>query len=139
MHRNTLLTDKIDAMRSGDKLRVKLLGFILGEIDRAKNPDSVDIVKMIQKVRANLLETIEYQDSADSRKELAILDGYLPSQLSSAELSAALESISLDVLEQDNIGEGIKFAYSRLEELHPSFLFNKKEVGKFVQNIFKGK
>lgn len=100
--------DTIDAMRSKDAVRLGTLRMLTTEIRNAEiamrpegkelNGDG-DIVKIIQKEAKKRRESIEIftssnrLDLADKEKaELAILEEYLPQQMSEAEIEATIKA-----------------------------------------------
>lgn len=91
------------AMRSGEKERLATIRLILAaikqvEVDTRKELNDPDIVAILDKMGKQRRESIDQfekanrQDLADKEKaELEIINGYLPTPLSDAEISAALE------------------------------------------------
>ncbi|AGY60446.1 GatB/YqeY domain-containing protein [Gloeobacter kilaueensis] len=91
--------------------RVSLLGTLYAEASRvgkdAANRPSTDeeVLAVVRKFIKNLDETIAVlqkagKNTAGQLEEKAILEGYLPRQLSSEELRAAIESIVADLGEK---------------------------------------
>ena len=88
--------DRIGALRAKDGLRKDLLGTLIGEATKVnKNPSDAEFVAVVKKFINNANECIRYSDRLpdvksyiDAREaEIAILNGYLPKQLSTVELT----------------------------------------------------
>jgi uncharacterized protein YqeY len=103
------------AMRSRDDFTRDTLRVVNGalkqvEIDERRSLSDADVEKILQKQIKQRLEAIEQfvigkrDDLVEKeRKEMAIIEGYLPKQLSDAELEAKLKEI-IAGLEQKTIG-----------------------------------
>jgi uncharacterized protein YqeY len=96
--------DAAEALKGGDRTRAQALRLISSELQRAhKEGGDVDEIAVLQRERKRRLEAAqayrdaERQDLAESEEaEAAIVEQYLPDQLSDAELDA----IVLDALAQ---------------------------------------
>jgi uncharacterized protein YqeY len=95
----TIRTDRLAAMKVKDELKKNLLGTLYAAATKeAKTPDDVAVVKVIRSFLKSLDETIgllegKGQDAGPQRAEKAILEGYLPRTLGSAELEASVQEI----------------------------------------------
>ena len=132
------------AMRAKDAPRLSTIRLILSaikqrEVDERKELADADVVAVIEKMIKQRRESIaQYeqasrQDLADVEKfELQLLSGYLPQQLSDAELSQAVDAA---------VGEakptGIKDMGKVMALLKPR-LAGKPDMGK-VSNLVKSK
>ncbi len=92
-----LKTDTAAALKSGDKERVGALRLVSAELQRAakEDGDSVDEAAVLQRERKRRLEASQaYRDAgredlaAGEEREAAVIEGYLPDQLSDEELDA---------------------------------------------------
>jgi hypothetical protein len=113
MLRDTIKSAQISAMKAGDKLRLAAVRLILAKIkDRdielrtGKTPDNDDdlVTDVLQKMAKQRRESIEMyeqggrQELADQEKaELAVIEEFLPAQMSEAEVAAAIEAIKAEV------------------------------------------
>ncbi len=109
MLRDTLKAAQISAMKAGEKDRLAAVRLILAKVkDRdielrtaSVQPDDdalvVDVLQKMAKQRRESIALYEQggrQELADIEKgELAIIEGFLPAQLSEAETMAAIEAI----------------------------------------------
>lgn len=77
--KDRISVDYMQAMRDKDTLKKNLLGVIKGEIqlEESRKSGAVDVVAIIKKMDKSL-RTI---DTEDSRKELKILEEYMPVML----------------------------------------------------------
>jgi uncharacterized protein YqeY len=94
--------DRIEALKKGDAARKATLDYILGEIQKKeKDPQAKGdlAVAVISAYIKSLREFIEvHKDSRPEvcsryEAEIAMLQGYLPRQLSEAELRAEIEAL----------------------------------------------
>ena len=96
-------SDTKDAMRAGDRDRVAALRLIVNELQKAhkdSNGSESDEVAVLQRERKRRLEAAEAyreasrDDLADSEeREAAIIEAYLPQQLSDEELRAIVGDV----------------------------------------------
>ena len=96
-------TDTKDAMRAGDRERVNALRLISNELQKAHKEgtgDQADEVAVLQRERKRRLEAAEAyreasrEDLADGeQREAAIIEAYLPAQLSDEELRAIVGDV----------------------------------------------
>lgn len=103
--KDRLTQDMKDAMKAQDKLRLGVVRMLLSELkkkaidDRAELDDAAEIalVQKAVKQRREAAEAFDKGGRADSaeqeRAEAAILEAYLPEQLSDEELSAAVKEL----------------------------------------------
>lgn len=113
MLRDDLKQAQISAMKAGDKDRLAAVRLILAKVkDRdielrtaASQPDDdATIVEVLQKMAKQRRESIEMyegggrQELADKeRSELAVIEQFLPRQMSEDETRAAIEAIKAEV------------------------------------------
>ena len=113
MLRDTIKSAQISAMKAGDKPRLAAVRLILAKIkDRdielrtGKAPDNdddlvTDVLQKMAKQRRESIEMYEHggrQELADQEKgELAVIEEFLPAQMSEAEVAAAIEAIKAEV------------------------------------------
>jgi len=113
MLRDTIKSAQIAAMKAGDKPRLAAVRLILAKIkDRdielrtGKGPANDDdlVIEVLQKMAKQRRESIEMyeqggrQELADQEKgELAVIEEFLPAQLSDDEVKAAIEAIKAEV------------------------------------------
>jgi uncharacterized protein YqeY len=93
------------AMKSGDKLRMMAIRGLLAEITRVekdvrREATEAEIVQLVKRERARRAEALEFARKANradlieqNETEAKILAGYLPPELSVAEVSAAVNEI----------------------------------------------
>ena len=105
MLRDQIQSDQIAALKAGEKEKVEALRFILSqiknkEIDKKEPLNDEESVSLLRKTIKELNESIEAftkggrTEMADqSKKQLEILSGYLPSEISDEELKAAVQTI----------------------------------------------
>ena len=113
MLREDIKTAQIAAMKGGDKPRTGALRLILAKLkDRdielrtasSQPDDDTLVVEVLQKMAKQRKESIELfeaggrQERADEEKaELAVIEEFLPSQLSEEETRAAIEDVKASV------------------------------------------
>ena len=109
MIRDTIKQSLIDAMKGGDTARrdaIRLIQAALKnrdiELRGAANPpeDDVLVTEVLQKMVKQRRESIEMYEKGDRPElaaaeaaEVAVIEGFLPAQMSEAELGAAIDSI----------------------------------------------
>lgn len=109
MLRQKLQDDQISALKSGDKVKLKILRFILAQIKNKeidKNPPvggaltDEETLIVLQKVVKELKESIEaFEKGArkeladDSKKQLEIASLYLPAEIDDTKLKVEIEKI----------------------------------------------
>jgi len=112
MIRDTIKAAQISAMKAGDKPRLAAVRLILAKLkDRdielrtaATTPDDdtlvVDVLQKMAKQRRESIQLFEQggrpEKAADEQAELAIIEEFLPAQLSQAETMAAIEAIKAE-------------------------------------------
>ena len=113
MIRDDIKTAQIAAMKAGDKDSRNAISLIQAAIKNrdieartGKVPDSDDalVVEVLQKMKKQRLESIAMyeqggrQELADKEKvEVAVIDRFLPAQLSDADTAAAIEAIKAEL------------------------------------------
>lgn len=98
--------EKMDALKNKDKLKNKVITNILSDLTYIKKelqqePTEADTIKVVSKQIKQLKETLELsKDRPDSveelKKELAILEQYMPEQMSETEIEKTLQQLLLD-------------------------------------------
>ncbi|WP_336961134.1 GatB/YqeY domain-containing protein [Sphingobium aquiterrae] len=113
MIRDAIKTAQIEAMKAGEKDRLAAVRLILAKLkDRdielrtaSSVPDDdavvVDVLQKMAKQRRESIAMFEtggrMELAAKEQAELAVIEGFLPSQLSEAETTAAIEAIKAEV------------------------------------------
>ena len=98
-----IAADYVAAFKSGEKIKKNLLGVVKGEITTAeKNTNveqlaDVEVTKILNKIAKNIKETINVSDNEESRKELSVVEAYLPKQMTESEVRLAVEEIIVEV------------------------------------------
>ncbi len=112
MLRDSIKTAQISAMKSGDKPRTAALRLIMAKIkdrdielrtaDNVPDDDAL-VIEVLQKMVKQRRESITLfeeggrQDRADEEKaELAVIEEFLPAQMSEEETAAAIEAIKTE-------------------------------------------
>lgn len=113
MLRDSIKTAQISAMKSGDKPRTAALRLIMAKIkdrdielrtaDNVPDDDAL-VIEVLQKMVKQRRESITLfeeggrQDRADEEKaELAVIEEFLPAQMSEEETAAAIEGIKTEL------------------------------------------
>ena len=113
MLRDSIKSAQVAAMKSGDKTRLSAVRLILAKLkDRdielrtasTQPDDDTLVVEVLQKMGKQRRESIAMyeqggrQELAEVEKaELAVIDGFLPSQMSETETTAAIEAIKSEL------------------------------------------
>ncbi|MFT4028092.1 MAG: GatB/YqeY domain-containing protein [Novosphingobium sp.] len=113
MLRDSIKSAQVAAMKSGDKARLSAVRLILAKLkDRdielrtasAQPDDDALVVEVLQKMGKQRRESIAMyeqggrQELAEVEKaELAVIDSFLPQQMSEAETTAAIEAIKAEL------------------------------------------
>jgi len=113
MIRDTIKQAQIEAMKGGDKQRLAVVRLILAKLkDRdielrtasQKPDDDAIVVETSQKMAKQRRESITLyeqggrQELADQEKsELAVIDSFLPAQMSETDTNAAIEAIKAEL------------------------------------------
>ena len=85
--------DYMTAFKAKDSVAKNLLSVIKGEIQTIEKNSGIenmpdeDVIKILNKTVKSLKETLNASDSVDAKLELAIVEAYLPKQLSKEEIS----------------------------------------------------
>ncbi len=95
---DTVKSDLTDAMRAGDRDRVGRLRLLLSELQKAEKEGSSDELAVLRRERKRRLDAAEqFRDAGRSElaegeeAEAELIGGYLPAELSDAELRALVE------------------------------------------------
>ncbi len=89
----------VEAFKARNTIKKNLLGVIKAEITtQEKNSNVTDlsddnVLKIIKKVSKNISETLSQADNAESREELAIVEEFLPKQMSEVEVEAEVAKV----------------------------------------------
>jgi uncharacterized protein YqeY len=90
---NVLLTrinaDKQSAKLNGETIKLDILNYLRGEIDRFQITEDVKIVAIIKKLVDNLRET----PTETSEEEIAVLVEYLPASLTEEQIDTILDGL----------------------------------------------
>jgi uncharacterized protein YqeY len=93
-------SDTTAAMKAGDKQRVGALRLIVSELQKAAKEGDSDEIAVLQRERKRRLEAVEAyreagrEDLAEGEaREAAIIEAYLPAQLSDEELRAIVGDV----------------------------------------------
>jgi len=113
MIRDSIKAAQVAAMKSGDKPRLAAVRLILAKLkDRdielrtaASLPDddalAIEVLQKMVKQRRESIQLFEDggrpEKAADERAELAVIEEFLPQQLSEADTKAAIEAIKTEV------------------------------------------
>ncbi|MCB2049424.1 MAG: GatB/YqeY domain-containing protein [Novosphingobium sp.] len=113
MLRESIKSAQIAAMKGGDKPRTAALRLILAKVkDRdielrtatSQPDDEVLVTEVLQKMAKQRKESIELFEqggradrAAEERAELAVIEEFLPSQMSEDETKAAIETVKSDI------------------------------------------
>ncbi len=109
MLRQKLQDDQIAALKSGDKIKLGVLRFILAQIKNKeidKNPpaggelNDEEIVGVLKKITRELKESIDAFEKggrkelvSDNKKQLEIVFSYLPAEINDEQLKGEIEKI----------------------------------------------
>jgi len=105
-------TDYMTAFKAKDSVAKNLLSVIKGEIQTIEkntgieNMSDEDVTKILNKTVKSLKETLSASDSVDTKLELAIIEGYLPKQLSKDEIFNKVTGLKVAGI--TNIGQIMK-------------------------------
>ncbi len=104
--------DYMTAFKAKDSVAKNLLSVIKGEIQtiekntNIENMSDEDVTKILNKTVKSLKETLSASDSVDTKLELAIIEAYLPKQLSKEEIFAKVTDLKIAGV--TNIGQIMK-------------------------------
>lgn len=104
--------DYMTAFKAKDSVAKNLLSVIKGEIQTIEkntgieNMSDEDVTKILNKTVKSLKETLQASDSGDAKLELAIIEAYLPKQLSKEEIFAKVTDLKTAGI--TNIGQIMK-------------------------------
>lgn len=105
MLRQKLQDNQITALKSGDKIKLNVLRFILAqiknkEIDKKSELADEETLVVLRKVIKELKESVEAFEKGgrkelaeDSKKQLEIASSYLPAEISDSELKTEVEKV----------------------------------------------
>ena len=113
MLRDTIKAETIAAMKAGDKSRVDALRLIAAKLKdkdielrtgSAPADDDALVVDVLQKMAKQRRESIDLyvkggrdELAEQERSEMAVIEGFLPQQLSEADTRAAIEAIKVEL------------------------------------------
>lgn len=93
--RTNVKEDQVEARKSGERLKAKLLTTLLGEFDRLPDKNNKSAyTKVVQKMIKNLKES--HSDTAE--EEIKFLELYLPQQLTVEQIKDTLSSNNIDTM-----------------------------------------
>lgn len=97
---NQIRSDYLTYRKSRDTVAVALLSTLIGEIQTKEKVsgvmDDAAVVAVIKKFIDGVNESVDHSGSTDTTaRELTILNGYMPKQLTVAEIQAILTSVSI--------------------------------------------
>ena len=103
--------DYMTAFKAKDSVVKNLLSVIKGEIQTSEKNNGIDmsdedVTKILNKTVKSLKETLNAYDSEDTKRELEIVESYLPKQLSKDEIVAKVTDLKNTGV--TNIGQIIK-------------------------------
>jgi len=112
MIRDSIKAAQVSAMKSGDKARLAAVRLVLAKVkDRdielrtaaTKPDDDALVIEVLQKMVKQRRESIQLfeqggrpEKAADEKAELAVIEEFLPQQLSETETRAAIEAIKAE-------------------------------------------
>jgi len=112
MIRDSIKAAQVSAMKSGDKARLAAVRLILAKVkDRdielrtaaTKPDDDALVIEVLQKMVKQRRESIQLfeqggrpEKAADEKAELAVIEEFLPQQISETETRAAIEAIKAE-------------------------------------------
>jgi len=124
-------TDFMSAFKSRNMEVKTLLGTVKGEMQNLKKVLNVDALsdeksmELLNKFAKNMKETIKLTNDEKIKEELAIIETYLPKQMSEAEIIAKLDEVIASGA--SNIGAVMKaFADLPVDKKHLSELVKSK-------------
>jgi len=90
--------DYMTAFKAKDSVVKNLLSVIKGEIQTSEKNNGIDmsdedVTKILNKTVKSLKETLNVYDSEDTKRELEIVESYLPKQLSKDEIVAKVTDL----------------------------------------------
>jgi len=90
--------DAVAALKAGDRDRAGALRLIVSELQKAEKEGAADEVAVLQRERKRRVEAAEAYEkagrtdlAATERREVELIDPYLPAQLEDAELGTLVE------------------------------------------------
>jgi uncharacterized protein YqeY len=113
-----LKKDKIDALKNKDVLKKNLLSVVISNANslakesKIENPTDEQTISSINKIKKGCIETYGFSESEVSKREIEILDSYLPKQFSEEELLKIISDFIRGIGEVDKkqlIGLVMKF------------------------------
>lgn len=105
MLRKKLVADMTASLKSGDSTKLAVLRYIVAqikdqEIEKKKELNDEETTLILQRNAKNLRESIAAFEkgnrtdlASDSKKQLEIITGYLPKQISTEELTATIKEL----------------------------------------------
>lgn len=95
--------DYITAFKAKETVKKNLLGVIKSLItSEEQKPGATEvgdkeIMAVLRSVRKGILEVVEKTGSEEAKEELAVVDAYLPQQMSEAQVSTAIQLIIVEI------------------------------------------
>lgn len=115
---NKIHEDLKKAILNKDVVTRDILRVLIAELERiSKNPTVVQTIQVINRVQKNIKESLELvgpEKLPNAEREIAILNSYLPSKMSPAQIEAALIPIMA-------VSEGctLKEIKTKFDEIYP--------------------
>lgn len=142
---DTIREDRLKAMKSRDEKKRNLLGVLIADACKdAKQPDDTTVVRFVRKFIENAKEILKVLEEGgdaggreDAQREIDILSGYLPTQLTGSALGEAiLRVMTLETIkaQPSNMGKVMKAM-----GVHYPGSYDGKEASDLVKNILSGK
>ena len=91
--------DRIAARKAKDLVRATLLTTLVGEAEQAlkgKQADKFDMLKLVEKFRTNVIESLAIKSDPILQAELEILDEYIPTKMSEEQIETFISPILSD-------------------------------------------
>lgn len=147
--KETLLEDMKQAMRDKDTITKNCIQMLRAEILNEEKSKQIeltdsDIFKIIQKQikqKHKVVEDFEKGNREDlvrqTEREIQILEGYLPVQLSPEELSESIRKIitelKIDIMNNSSFGQLMKISKERLDNAA-----NGSDIANCIKELMKG-
>lgn len=99
MLKTRINSDYIAAFKSGDAVKKSILSVVKGEIQTQEKNKAVtdlsdeDVTKILLKTQKSLKETISLSGDQKSKDELAIIEEYLPKEMTRDEIEAKIREV----------------------------------------------
>jgi len=94
--------DYLEAFKSRDIVKKNLLSVVKSDITKEEKNTTVEnlsdeeVFKILKKISKNLVETISQSNSEEAKVELAVIESYLPKQMSEEEIRAEVAVVIIE-------------------------------------------